>query len=239
MLKKWVSVCLTVACMTIGTTALAYVDDAGVMDQFNYNNDQYLYDYFNNNDYRFYNKSQKADAYIKNDNSLFMTISNNSLEGLWRQAGMLYQIVIMKPGYKTDKGIEVGMTLNQVKTAYGELCTSGQTDVYRNEPHTGYYLEGVYNYKTKYGDQEKFKYYMISYFDRNHHWVEFLVDKSSKKVKAIGYFYGEPHSGISNNRSLVYAIDGWGLWRFVLADRINEHPLKSGWRAIADAWKGI
>ena len=25
----------------------------------------------------------------------------------------------------------------------------------------------------------------------------------------------------------------------VLADRINEHPLKSSWRAIADAWKGI
>lgn len=147
MLKKWVSVVFTVAYTMIGTTALAYVDDAGVMDYFNYNNDQYLYDYFNNNDYRFYNKSQKADAYIKNDNSLFMTISNNSLEGLWRQAGMLYQIVIMKPGYKTDKGIEVGMTLNQVKTAYGELCTSGQTDVYRNEPHTGYYLEGVYNYK--------------------------------------------------------------------------------------------
>ena len=66
MLKKWVSVVFTVAYTMIGTTALAYVDDAGVMDYFNYNNDQYLYDYFNNNDYRFYNKSQKADAYMVN-----------------------------------------------------------------------------------------------------------------------------------------------------------------------------
>ena len=100
-------------------------------------------------------------------------------------------------------------------------------------------MEGVYNFKTKYGDQEKFKYYMISYFDRNHHWVEFLVDKSSKKVRAIGYFYGEPRFGINNNNDLVHEIDGWGLWPIVLADRINEHPLKSSWRAIADAWKGI
>lgn len=145
----------------------------------------------------------------------------------------------MKPGYQTDKGIEVGMSLEQVIAAYGELLYSGDVDKYRNIPNTGYALEGTYTFKTKYGDQERFKYYMISYFDLDSHWVEFLVDKSSKKVKAIGYFYGDPRSGISNNRDLVYELNDWGLWPIVLADRINEHPLKSSWRAIADAWKGI
>ena len=80
---------------------------------------------------------------------------------------------------------------------------------------------------------------MISYFDLDSHWVEFLVDKSSKKVKAIGYFYGDPRSGISNNRDLVYELNDWGLWPIVLADRIHEHPVKSSCRAIADAWKAI
>lgn len=219
--------------------SFAYVDDAGIMDHFNYANDQYLYDYFNHNDYQLYHKDTNADAYIKNDNSLFMSISTDSLGGFWRKEGMLYTVIMMKPGYKTDKGIEVGMNLKQVKEAYGEIYASKQINIYKNNPNTGYYLEGVYNFKTKYGDQEKFKYYMISYFDRNHHWVEFLVDKSSKKVRAIGYFYGEPRFGINNNNDLVHEIDGWGLWPIVLADRINEHPLKSSWRAIADAWKGI
>lgn len=209
------------------------------MQSFNYANDQCLYDYLNQNDYKFYSKDRWSDAYLKKDHSLFMTISNNPLAGLRRQSGLLYTILIMKPGYQTDKGIEVGMSLEQVIAAYGELLYSGDVDKYRNIPNTGYALEGTYTFKTKYGDQERFKYYMISYFDLDSHWVEFLVDKSSKKVKAIGYFYGDPRSGISNNRDLVYELNDWGLWPIVLADRINEHPLKSSWRAIADAWKGI
>lgn len=225
--------------LIIPAGSFAYVDDAGIMDHFNYANDQCLYDYLNQNDYKFYSKDRWSDAYLKKDHSLFMTISNNPLAGLRRQSGLLYTILIMKPGYQTDKGIEVGMSLEQAIAAYGELLYSGDVDKYRNIPNTGYALEGTYTFKTKYGDQERFKYYMISYFDLDSHWVEFLVDKSSKKVKAIGYFYGDPRSGISNNRDLVYELNDWGLWPIVLADRINEHPLKSSWRAIADAWKGI
>ncbi|MDY5214765.1 MAG: hypothetical protein SPH51_06130 [Megasphaera elsdenii] len=110
--------------------AFAYVDDAGIMDHFNYANDQCLYDYLNHNDYQLYHKDTNADAYIKNDNSLFMSISTDSLGGFWRKEGMLYTVIMMKPGYKTDKGIEVGMTLKQVKEAYGEIYASKQINIY-------------------------------------------------------------------------------------------------------------
>ena len=35
MVKKWLRVILTSVCMMIGMNAFAYVDDAGIMGQFN------------------------------------------------------------------------------------------------------------------------------------------------------------------------------------------------------------
>ena len=43
-----------------------------------------------------------------------MTISNNPLtQDFGVNPSLLYTILIMKPGYQTDKGIEVGMSLDR------------------------------------------------------------------------------------------------------------------------------
>lgn len=234
------SIAVTVAISIVPVGTMAYVDDAGIMNKFNYTNTQYLYDYLNNNNFRFYNKEFLYDAYIKNDNSLFMTISTDHIGGLlpWsRKAGMMGVVVILKPGYATDKGIEVGMKAEQMSAAYGTAVPKNRQDVYNNDPGTGYYVEGKRRFTTDYGQQETFKYYIASFFDRDAHWVQFLIDKSSNKIVAIGYFRGKAKAGSDN--LFLRNLSDWGLWRFVLEDRMKEHPLKSGWRAISDAWKGI
>ena len=80
MLKKWISTGVFLLCLMCSPMAFAYVDDAGVMNQFDYDNATPLWDYINANGYRFYGQSSMDDQYIKTDNSMFITISRG---GFW------------------------------------------------------------------------------------------------------------------------------------------------------------
>ena len=49
MLKKWISTGVFLLCLMCSPMAFAYVDDAGVMNQFDYDNATPLWDYINAN----------------------------------------------------------------------------------------------------------------------------------------------------------------------------------------------
>ena len=53
MVKKWLRVILTSVCMMIGMNAFAYVDDAVIMGQFNYDNSMNMWQDQNDNRFQF------------------------------------------------------------------------------------------------------------------------------------------------------------------------------------------
>lgn len=69
MVKKWLRVILTSVCMMIGMNAFAYVDDAGIMGQFNYDNSMNMWQYLNDNGFQFkpdrYRHNPGVDGYMK------------------------------------------------------------------------------------------------------------------------------------------------------------------------------
>lgn len=122
MLKKWISTGVFLLCLMCSPMAFAYVDDAGVMNQFDYDNATPLWDYINANGYRFYGQSSMDDQYIKTDNSMFITISRGGFLGDFYSypAGTLTQLIFLKPGPMTDKGIQVGDKAEKVIKVYGQ-----------------------------------------------------------------------------------------------------------------------
>lgn len=242
MLKKWISTGVFLLCLMCSPMAFAYVDDAGVMNQFDYDNATPLWDYINANGYRFYGQSSMDDQYIKTDNSMFITISRGGFLGDFYSypAGTLTQLIFLKPGPMTDKGIQVGDKAEKVIKVYGQAYPADRKDVYSHDPNTGFWVPGTSNYKTNYGDQQKFHYMVLTYYDRQGHHLHFLADKHSERIKAIIYWKGRPNLGETTYaQGIMYGLSNLGLTRFVLESEMKEHPLKSGWRAITDAWHGI
>ena len=81
---------------------------------------------------------------------------------------------------------------------------------------------------------------VLTYYDRQGHHLHFLADKHSERIKAIIYWKGWPNLGESTYaQGIMNELSDLGLTRFVLESEMKEHPLKSGWRAITDAWHGI
>lgn len=139
-------------------------------------------------------------------------------------------LIFLKNGYTTNKGIHVGSKLQDVLNAYGSVYKPNRTDIYTNDPNTGYFNEGSHSYETNYGMKREFKYYNLTYYDRNRHWLQILVDKSDKKVKAISYAYGSPRFGESQVNDLPSTLYSWGLYRHILP--VKDNPLKNLWTDI-------
>lgn len=210
MIKKWIRATLTALCVMIGTTAFAYSDDVGIMDRFNYDNSMYMYDYLNSNDYRFVNhfNAGTQDGYMKNDNSMFMVLANKSDYPI--QPGQMNSVIILKPGIFTDKGIQVGDTLQKLINTYGKVYERARSDIYNNDLNTGYYYKEGYSYLVR-GKTHGFKYYSIIYFDREQRQIQFLVNQSSREIVAIRYWRYNPYD---INPSGV--IGRYGLWRYIV-----------------------
>ena len=223
LLKRWIYAVLTAIFMMMGTTAFAYVDDAGIMGQFDYDDSMYMWDYLNANDYRYYNKGKWAfytDIYIKNDNSMYMEIYNDNYfnDRIYQAPGKLTCIGIFKPGIKTDKGIEVGDSFSDVVKAYGEVYDVIRRDIYNINSNICCYYHVSYNqvisrpYKTISGRNITFKFYDVRYFDRDGHKISFFIDQSTMKVKSIFYWHKSSSLGLAVN----VLMSDRGLWRFIL-----------------------
>lgn len=222
--RKVVSALMGVYLMGMAAVCQAYVDDARIMNSFNEDNEMVMYDYLNQNNFRFYNKYSFDDGYIKNDNSLFMIIrrENTVLAPDYQSAGKMLRIFFLKDGYRTNKGIHVGSTLSDVTNAYGQAYPYTKSDIYTNDPETGFYIKKTIRIPTGKYTSKDLPFYVLSYYDRDQHWLQFLVNASDKKVKAIAYKYGQSQYGVEHEDDIIAHLNRWGLLRYILPMKTNH-----------------
>ncbi|WP_074706047.1 hypothetical protein [Acidaminococcus fermentans] len=186
--KKTLGLILSVGLlMGIGvgaTPAHAYVEDAGVLDNFHTDLEERMWDYLNSHNYRFYNKRASDDCYITNDNTAFMAILNEKtiVPG---NSGKLHYLIFLKPGPKTDLGIQVGDSVKKLIATYGEAHPTSEDNFIDNQPRMGYYLNSPNKkIQTRRGWE---KVYQVTYLDRNNHHVDFMISRTSNRIMAIQY----------------------------------------------------
>ena len=149
----------------------AYTDDAGIIGGLDKTTP--IYDYLNTYNYRLYlsdHRYSQHDMYINSDNAVLVSIWDDRL-------GAIY---ILKPGYATDKGIEVGMTVNDIEYAYGKIYTNynymqyDRTGEYYNTPENDYYKNYTgYDY--------------IEYVTKDNSGLSFVINKKIGKNVLIRY----------------------------------------------------
>lgn len=110
--------------------ASAYdTDDAKVLDGLSTETD--LYEYLSDNDYSIWmsdHRYSKHDMYINDDDSVIIDTWEDTLG----------HVFLLKPGYTTDKGIAVGMSMQDIANAYGQYdeMWGNDTDYYKD--YSGY-----------------------------------------------------------------------------------------------------
>ncbi|MGN8759012.1 hypothetical protein [Acidaminococcus fermentans] len=166
------------------TPAHAYVEDAGVLNNFHTDRQQPMWDYINSHNYRFFNKDSGSDYYITKDNTTFMAISNGNIVYGWAP-GVLQYLIFLKPGPKTDLGIQVGDSVKTLIATYGSAHPTTDANVVDNQPRMGYYQQSsAYKIQTRSGWKPV---YIVTYFDRNRHHLDFMVGTSNNRIMAILY----------------------------------------------------
>lgn len=124
---KRISKLFAVGALSVGLTfsgslslCQAYTDDAGVLNGVDKSTE--ADSYLNDNGYHFLKRQYSSDWYASSDNGVIIGVSNYN--------GSIYMIYILKAGHPSDKGIEVGMTLNDLEYAYGKAYKESDFNSY-------------------------------------------------------------------------------------------------------------
>ncbi len=165
-MKRILVLVLMLITMIFSSVNAAITTDAGVLGGLERNSD--LYSYLNMYHYRLWKSDHRFmehDMYISQDDAVIVSIFNDRLDAIY----------ILKPGYKTNKGIEVGMDLNAVKNVYGPIY-----DWYEDDSHIGGNLIG--NGQGKYR-----KYYGVEYVSKENSGLSFVISNDTYNVVLIRY----------------------------------------------------
>ena len=159
----------------------AMTDDVGVLGGLETNNG--LYEYLNSYNYRLWKADHRFlhhDMYINQDDSVIVSVFNDILDSIF----------ILNPGYKTNKGIEVGMTENDLIYAYGPIYGESDRsfDLWKNSGG-----QVVKNYDENYS-----KYYSVEYISSANEGLEFIFDRHTRRIVLIRY----QHNRHGNTRAL-------------------------------------
>lgn len=147
----------------------AMTDDARVLGGIDKNTD--IYAYLNSYPYSLW---KTIDA----GNEVYITEDHCVAVDLW--SGHLGQIFLLGPGYKTDKGIEVGMTLKDVENTYGTI-------VYDYKKEKQYYHTPYGSYTSdKYTEDYK-GYATVEYVSPQNEGLNFVIDMNTEKIVLIMY----------------------------------------------------
>ena len=151
------------ACFIIGiSNCYAVTDDVGVLAGLEENN--YWYEYLNMYNYRTWlsdHRYLKHDMYVSQDDSVIVSLFDDRLNSIY----------ILKKGYKTNKGIEVGMTANDMIYAYGKFSRGGNENGH---------LEG-------YGRDNYSGYYSVEYVSSSNEGLSFIIDRQTQIIAMIRY----------------------------------------------------
>lgn len=136
MLKKILTLTMGLYLLLVPCISFAQensTDDAGVLAGLEDNTD--LYNYLNYYNYHLWKSDHRwsiHDMYISSDDAVIIDTWN----------GRLGHIYILKPGYSTNKGIQLGMTYDDVINTYGYASLS----TFYDSNYAGYvYLEYASN----------------------------------------------------------------------------------------------
>lgn len=174
-------ICTTVVFSLLSLNiAQAQTDDARVLGGIDLDTD--IFTYLNTHPYTLWKADHSNapinyfDSYMSKDKCVLITLGHDFLRNIF----------ILGPGYKTDKGIEIGMTIDDIKRAYGPLYT------YQTQPQDHTQTYGIYNdnrYSKKF-----FNYITIEYVSPKNEGLEFVIDKATGKIILIRY-QSDRHGG--------------------------------------------
>ena len=125
-MRKIVLVLTMIALFHISGIASANTDDAKVLGGLSVETNMHAY--LNGYSYRIWKSDHQYsihDMYINKDDSVIVDLWN----------GRLGHVYILKPNYTTDKGIAVGMDLQDIINAYGQYDEKWES---YSENYTGY-----------------------------------------------------------------------------------------------------
>ena len=154
-------------------TAQAQTDDARVLGGISRSTD--IFTYLNTYPYKLWQSDHQFAPRVYND--LYLSEDKGVAVDLWNDR--LGQIFLLAPGYKTDKGIEVGMTVNDVEYAYGPIYD------FSKAPRDYTQRYGIYSDNSH---SKKYRAYgVIEYVSPNNEGLNFVIDKKTKKIVLIMY----------------------------------------------------
>ena len=139
----------------ISEIANASTDDAKVLGGLSVETD--LYAYLNGYNYRIWRSDHRYsihDMYINKDDSVIVDVWN----------GRLGHVYIIKPNYTTDKGIAVGMNLQDIVNTYGQYDEVWKSN---SKNYTGYVT--------------------IEYVSDSNEGLSFVLNKYTEKIVLIRY----------------------------------------------------
>lgn len=165
-------VCSLVCLSVLNTNvAEARTDDARVLGGIDQSTD--IYTYLNTYPFSLWRAYHDFDIYfdlyMSKDRCVVIDLANDKL----------YLIFILGEGYKTDKGIEVGMTVDDIENAYGPIYPEDM------EPRDLSLTYGVYHpndYARYYKD-----YAYVEYASAKNEGLSFVIDKNTGKIVLIMY----------------------------------------------------
>lgn len=171
----------------------AYTDDAGVIGGLDKTTP--IYDYLNTYNYHLYKSDHKYsqhDMYLSSDNAVLISIWNDRLSAIY----------ILKPGYATDKGIAVGMTINDIEYAYGKIYSGQNSYQYQEYNKAGIYHKNIGNaYYENYAGYD-----YVEYVTADNSGLSFVINTRTGKVALIRY-QGNRHG----NTTVLEDIKQYGL----------------------------
>ena len=186
---KRISKLLIVSALSAGLTfsssfslCQAYTDNASVLNGVDKSTESYSY--LNDNGYHFVARQYSSDWYASNDNGVIFNVGHDD--------GNIYMIYILKGGHPTDKGIEVGMTLNDIEYAYGKAYKESDFNSYTayhdfiryNNDAGNYYVTSKTTgniYKNYFG------YDYTEYVTQDNSGLSFIFNRYTKKIAMIRY----------------------------------------------------
>jgi len=164
-------------------------------------------EYLNSNGYRFLDKAYMTEFYVNADNSILVGLS---------KYGNVQFVDIYNPGPSTNRGIQVGMTLNDLKYAYGPIYSQADfryndranTGSFSNVGASSYYNHVNYDY-TKYTG-----YMVVTYQEpisslqqgESADGVQFVVNRRNNRIALIHYY-----ASMHKQQDLIMLADYHGL----------------------------
>lgn len=161
-------------------------------------------------------------GYLAADRSAFFAMGTRSAEALppyILAEGQLRIVLFLGKGTPLPGGLAVGGPAADIVRIFGPVYPVSRSDIYENEPRTGMYTENTHTFR----DGRAFRYYTLTYADRNGRSVQFLVDRDTKTIAAAACWddslFSRPDTAAAD------ALTRWGLWRLLFPSPTGQGAL--------------